>query len=127
MNNDEYSNNDDSNTGEINKVSRRDFLKVLAVGTSVLALGGLGGFANLLSTNSRRSSSDPAAYAQQQGSWTLAFTTPIPPIHVALLHTGKVMYGVGSGWNYSKQSGPFEARIRDMNTGAEKLLTQTED
>ena len=116
-----------------NGISRRDFLKVLGAGTAVLVLGGLTGLSDLLRFNNKSGRPyehlrpELIAHAQQEGSWTLAFSTLIPPIHVALLHTGKVMYGVGSGWNYNKQSGPFEARIRDMDTGAEKLLTQTED
>jgi hypothetical protein len=121
------SNTDESDTGNLNKISRRDFLKFLAAGASVLAIGGLGGFANLLGPNNNRSVPLPKASAQQVGSWTMAFNTAIPAIHIALLHTGKVLYGVGSGWDYNKQLGPYQCRIRDMSTGAENTLTQSED
>jgi Domain of unknown function (DUF1929)/Bacterial Ig domain len=103
-------------------LTRRDFLKLCAAGATVLALGR---FAPLLENNKNNKNNN--AFAQSAGSWAVGFNTPIPPIHIALLHTGKVMYGVGSGWNYFKQQGPFETIIRDMNTGAENRLTQTED
>jgi Domain of unknown function (DUF1929)/Bacterial Ig domain/TAT (twin-arginine translocation) pathway signal sequence len=116
-----------------NGISRRDFLKVLGAGTAVLVLGGLTGLSDLLSLNNKSGRpykhprQERIAHAQQGGSWALAFNTLIPPIHVALLHTGRILYGIGSGWNYNRQSGPFEARVIDISGANEKTLTMTED
>lgn len=54
-------------------------------------------------------------------------STTTTPIHVALLHTGKILYLAGSGWDYNRQAPPYQARVLDLVTGAEKTLTQSED
>jgi hypothetical protein len=100
-------------------LTRRDFLKLCGVTAAGIFASR---YINLLPNIEHGQKAEA-----QTNPWTITFSTPIPPIHIALLHTGKVLYGVGSGWNYNKQQGPFEARIRDMSNGAEKLLTQTED
>jgi galactose oxidase-like protein/Big-like domain-containing protein len=110
-------------------ISRRDFLKLLGAGTVVITLGGL---RELLysKTNSKLSDKEQhpqLASAQQQGSWSAGPITTISPVHAALLDSGKIFYMAGSGWNYNTQSGPFEARVLDFNTGAEKIFNQTED
>ena len=111
-------------------LTRKEFLKLIGAGAAVLVLGG---FSPLLDQKKGMSNNNknllPKAQAQTGGSWAFAFNTPIPAIHVTLLKTGKVLYGIGSGWNYNRQppQGPFDARVRDMNTGAENILTQSED
>jgi hypothetical protein len=116
-----------------NRISRRDFLKVLGAGTAIVTLGGLTGISDILITKNRNGfhnklpQQEQLAYGQQQGTWSAGANTTTTPIHVALLHTGKIFYLAGSGWDYNRQSGPFEARVRDLDTGAEKSLTQTED
>src|SRR5918998_3699609 len=104
-----------------NGISRRDFLKLLGAGSTILALGGLGGIMDLFNQgNKRKSHSGSLVHQQlasaQQGSWSAGANTTITPIHAALLHTGKIFYLAGSGWNVSNQGPPFQARVLDVNT-----------
>lgn len=113
-------------------ISRRDFLKLLGAGSTILALGGLRGITDLFNPGSKEKfpfGSQP--YKQlasaQQGSWSAGANTTVTPIHAALLHTGKIFYLAGSGWNVSNQGPPFQARVLDINTGSEKVLEQDQD
>lgn len=57
--------------------------------------------------------------AQVQGQWrTLPYTMPVNPIHVALLHTGKVL-AIGGSENYAPEfaAGEFRAAILDPVAG----------
>src|SRR5690349_7328855 len=63
----------------------------------------------------------PCAYgqAQVQGQWqTMSTTMPVNPIHVALLHTGKVL-AIGGSENYlpNFQANQFRAALLDPKTG----------
>ncbi|HEU4444613.1 MAG TPA: galactose oxidase-like domain-containing protein [Nitrososphaeraceae archaeon] len=110
-------------------ISRRNFLKLLGAGTVVVALGGLRGLLNT-KTNSKiphEERQPQLASAQQQGFWSAGPNTTVSPLHAALLDSGKIFYLAGSGWNYSRQFGPFEARVFDFNTAAERNFTQSED
>jgi hypothetical protein len=76
-------------------VNRREFLKLMGAAATVLALGR---FADFIPNNKNEK-----VYAQQ-GSWTMGARTTTTPIHVALLHTGKILYLAGSGWDYNRQA-----------------------
>jgi hypothetical protein len=55
--------------------------------------------------------------AQTYGKWTtLSYTMPINPVHVAILHTGKVLVIAGSG-NYPSNNS-YEAAIWDPKAGS---------
>ena len=61
----------------------------------------------------------PVAYSQAnvQGQWTtLPHTTPVNPIHVSLLHNGKVLIVSGSG-NTSQTVTDYESAIWDPIAG----------
>ena len=103
-------------------INRKDFLKLCGVTAAGLftarflpPLGSLP--AGLLQES----------VAQTAGSWTSAGNTDIPAIHAVMLHTGRILYGIGSGWNYNFQSGPFQARVRDISGGNVKNITMSED
>ena len=108
-----------------NIVSRRDFLKLVGVGATVLAVGGFGGISNLFNTRSYK----PArAQESSGGSWTRGPDTTTVAIHAALLPNGKIFYLAGSGFDFNDFiNGNFEGRVLDPNTGSEKVLHQSED
>src|SRR5438876_9521769 len=57
-----------------------------------------------------------AEEATAQGQWTtLPYLMPINPIHMALMHNGKVLIVAGSGYDASNTS--FEAGVWDPQTG----------
>jgi hypothetical protein len=90
----------------------------MGAGTTVLFLGRFAPFLEKKKKVEGQTSSNP---------WVLGTSTAIPAIHIALLHSGRILYGVGSGWNYNRQSGPFEARVRDVAGTNERTITMTED
>src|SRR5918999_5120234 len=104
--------------------SRRDFLKLLGFGTAALTLGGFGGISQLMFDKHFTKS---ASAQQSTGSWSSGQNCTCNPIHVALLPSGKIFYLAGSGYSTARQFGPYEARVLDYKTGAEKTLTQNED
>jgi len=54
--------------------------------------------------------------AQVQGQWTtLSYTMPINPIHISLLHNGKVLVVSGSG-NYPPKTN-YQAAVWDPQAG----------
>ena len=58
-----------------------------------------------------------AAQASVRGQWhTLPYLMPINPIHIALLHTGKVLVVAGSGNNAAVTD--FQASVWDPETGS---------
>lgn len=100
-------------------MNRREFLKVIGAAATVLMLGR---FADFNPNNNKHDKT----YAQQ-GSWNMGASATTTPIHAALLHTGKILYLAGSGWDYNRQAPPYQARVLNVGTGAEKILTQSED
>jgi hypothetical protein len=106
-----------------NSISRRDFLKILAFGTTALALGGFGSISQLISNT--RTSNKPASAQQSGGLWTNAQDCTVTPIHAALLPSGKIFYLAGSGYNSARQYGPYDARVLDPSTGLEKIFNDT--
>ena len=99
-------------------MNRREFLKLMGVAATVLVLGRFVDFIPNYKNDK--------AYAQQ-GSWTMGPRTTIPPIHAALLRTGRILYLAGSGFDYNRQAPPYQARLLNLGTGAEKTLTLSED
>jgi hypothetical protein len=99
-------------------VNRREFLKLIGAAATLIVLSRFADFIPKDKPN--------RAYAQQ-GSWTMGRSTTIPPIHAALLHSGRILYLAGSGFDYNRQAPPYRARVLDLGTGAEKTLTQSED
>ena len=94
-----------------NNISRRDFLKLLGFGASVLALGGLGGIPQLIDIQRH---SRPASAQQGTGSWSNGQNCTCNPIHVALLASGKNILSAGSGYSTAQQFGPYQGRILDV-------------
>jgi hypothetical protein len=90
-------------------VASGSLAKGVAVGTATIqaVLGSTSG-ATTLTVNT--------PHASVQGQWqTLPYTMPINPVHLALLHTGKVLVVAGSG-NLSSNM-DFEAAIWDPRSG----------
>ncbi|HEU4447276.1 MAG TPA: galactose oxidase-like domain-containing protein, partial [Nitrososphaeraceae archaeon] len=114
-------------------LSRKDFLKLLAGGAISLAVGslinynGLYNSARLFTSTKSNPSLLPPAEAQSSGSWSLGQPTTVVAIHAALLPSGKVFYLAGSGYRRDVPNGPFEARILDPDSGAEKSFNMTND
>ena len=105
-------------------ISRRDFLRILGYGSVALVLGPLiklGGLERL-----KLLAPIPAA-AQSSGSWVQGPQTTVVAIHAALLTSGKIFYLAGSGYHNTIQTGPYQARILDVNSGLEQNYQQSED
>ena len=105
-------------------ISRRDFLKILGYGLVALVLGPLiklGGLERL------KLLAPIPAVAQSSGSWIQGPQTTVVAIHAALLTSGKIFYLAGSGYHNTIQTGPYEARILDVNSGSEQNYQQSED
>jgi len=121
-------------------ISRREFLKLLGWGVAGLSFSLFLPVDKMLSsfkggprepslTTSSEAFLSPLApaYAQSSGSWSPGQNTTIVAIHAALLPTGKIFYLAGSGYHPTRKNGPFEARILDLGTGAEKNFTTSDD
>jgi hypothetical protein len=107
-------------------ISRRDFLKLLGLGATILGLGGYGGISQLVLN--RRPDNKPAlAQVGGSGTWSSGQNTTVTAIHAALLPSGKIFYLAGSSYDSARQFGPYEARVLDLSNGSEKNLTQSED
>lgn len=105
------------------RVSRSEFLKFLGAG-GVVVLGSVAGLSALVPGkvgNVRR------ATAQSLGSWSAGPTTLSHPVHVALLHTGKVLYVAGSGYDKNSSNGPFKAGMWDPVSNNQTSYTIDED
>src|ERR1051325_12062268 len=114
-------------------MSRKDFLKLLGAGGTIVALGGLGGFRSLLndkkSSSSFSSLSSPpslipelASGQTSGGSWSLGKNTTVLAIHAALTPSGKIFYLAGSGFCINGAAGPYQARLLDPVTSAETTI-----
>src|SRR3982750_1762900 len=102
-------------------MSRRDFLKLLGAGGSIVAIGGFGGFRSLL--NDKKSSPQLAsAQTPPGGSWSLGQNTTVLAIHAALTPTGRIFYVAGSGFCINGAAGPYQARVLDPVSGAENTF-----
>jgi hypothetical protein len=66
---------------------------------------------------------------QLQGKWqTQSYQAPINPIHVALMHNGKILIVAGSGNNAANLgSGNLKSAVLDPATGAVTVQTQSWD
>ena len=64
-------------------MSRREFLKLLGAGGTIIALGGLGGFRSLLD-DKKASPQFASAQTPPGGSWSLGQNTTVLAIHGAL-------------------------------------------
>lgn len=116
------------------RISRRDFLKLLGAGGSVLLFGWFAGggiLTSLLSKNRNGgsgSSTAQLAYAQSSGSWLpVQSSTSTVAIHTALTPTGKIFYLAGSGWDLTKENGPYQARLLDPVLGTDTNVPLSKD
>jgi hypothetical protein len=100
------------------KVSRREFLKLLAA-SGVVGLGGLAGF--------RSSLPGSQAAALGAGSWTEGPRALNHPVHLAMLPSGKVLYVAGSGFHKPSADGPFRAGIWDPVADSQKKYSVEKD
>jgi hypothetical protein len=108
------------------KLSRRDFLKIMGVGSSMVALGGLGGL-GVLNVDKRFRPGLNEVSAQSAGQWSSALNTSTVAIHASILPNGRIFYFAGSGYHSSNQDGPFEARVLDPISGSESNVSMSED
>jgi hypothetical protein len=124
-------------------MSRKEFLKLLGAGGTLLLFGGFaGGGAGILNSLFNKynrnssgtgdggdsSSSTQLAYAQTSGSWLPVQTsTTAVAIHSSLTPTGKIFYLAGSGWNFDNRNGPYQARLLDPVTGTETNVSLSKD
>jgi hypothetical protein len=99
---------------EVLGMNRREFLQLCGAGAAVVVLSK---FSSPLFTKTEA----------QVSPWTLTNPVTTNPVHVVLLHTGKILYYGGSGWHYGRQNGPYEGRVLDYNTGVESTVTTSED
>jgi hypothetical protein len=101
-------------------ISRREFLKLLAAG-GIVAVGGAAGLGTLSSKNSKQ------AMAQSSGTWSDGPKTQSHAVHLALLHTGKVLYVAGSGYHNKSADGPYKAGVWDPATNSQTEYDMDED
>jgi hypothetical protein len=107
-------------------VSRREFLKIMAASAGLFLLGGIGG--HRLLDNKKALFANNEASAQSAGSWSSGKNTTTVAIHASILPNGKIFYMAGSGYHAEHQSGPYEARVLDPNTGTESNnISMSED
>ena len=105
------------------KISRRDFLKIIGAAGAGLALGSLG-----FTTFVKDGKVSNRASAQAYGSWQLGGQTHATAVHVASLYNGKLLYVAGSGFSSQYELGPFQQGIYDPVTDtAEPLPNINED
>jgi hypothetical protein len=105
-------------------VSRREFLKIMTASAGLFLLGGIGGHRLL---GNKKALLINEASAQSAGSWSSGKNTTTVAIHASVLPNGKIFYMAGSGYHAERQSGPYEARLLDPNTGAESNISMSED
>ena len=104
-----------------NMMSRREFLKLLGAGGTIMVLGGLGGFRSLLD-DKKASPQFASAQTTPGGSWSLGQNTTVLAIHAALTPSGRIFYLAGSGFCINGAAGPYQARLLDPVTGAETTI-----
>jgi Domain of unknown function (DUF1929)/Fibronectin type III domain len=105
----------------INMVTRREFLKLLGAGGTIMVLGGLGGLRSLLD-DKKASPQFASAQTAPGGSWSLGPNTTVLAIHAALTPSGRIFYLAGSGFCINGAAGPYQARLLDPVTGAETTI-----
>jgi hypothetical protein len=105
-------------------VSRREFLKIMAASAGLFLIGGIGGHRLL---NDKKGLLINEASAQSAGSWSSGRNTTTVAIHASILPNGRIFYLAGSGYHAEHQSGPYEARVLDPNTGTESNISMSED
>lgn len=104
-----------------NKLTRAEFLKMMAAGAVV------GFFFKFADFSSFLKPANLQANAQQLGSWSLGPRATITPIHLVILSTGKLLYLAGSGYHESNKDGPFKAELMDPDTGDKVQYTFQDD
>jgi hypothetical protein len=119
------------------RISRRDFMKLLGAGGTILLFGwfagggGRGGGSLISLLNKDRNGSNNAAqlaYAQSSGTWLpVQSSTSTVAIHAAITPTGKIFYLAGSGWNLNNKNGPYQARLLDPVLGTDTNVPLSED
>jgi hypothetical protein len=107
-----------------NRISRRDFLKLLGFGATAV---GLGTFIRLSSIDEINRLLPRPALAQSAGSWSMGPSTTVVAIHAALLPSNKIFYLAGSGYHVGHENGPFESAVLDLETGSQQTFQQSED
>jgi hypothetical protein len=105
-------------------ISRREFLKIIAVGACGFIFSSLGGRQLL---NNKKAASMNEASGQSAGSWASGKNASTVAIHASILPNGKIFYMAGSGYHSLHQSGPYEAKVLDPNTGSEGNISMSED
>jgi len=115
-----------------NKITRRNFIKLLGSGAVVatvsMTLGKLTNLGNIGNNNTPL----PKALADSQttGAWFVGTTLFKVPIHVALLPNGRLFFLSGDGentWALGGNNGPYYAGTLDLNTGIQNHLTVADD
>jgi hypothetical protein len=106
------------------RISRREFLKIMAAGACVFIVGTLGSVGLL---NNKKAALINEVSAQSAGSWASGKNTSTVAIHASVLPNGKIFYMAGSGYHSLHQAGPYEARVLDPNTGSESNISMSED
>ena len=104
-------------------VTRREFLKIIGTGAGIVVFGGMSGFSLL---NNKKAAVREVS-AQTAGSWVSGPNTETVAIHASMMPNGKIFYFAGSGYHSSHQTGPFEARVLNPNTGSETNVSMSED
>ncbi len=107
------------------KLSRRDFLKLIAAGGTTIFLGSvLGGFSPFLPTNNKNQGSVQQAAAQSApGTFVLGPNTQFIAMHLALLPNGRIMYAAGSGYSEVHKAGPYQWGV--FNPSNESMTNHT--
>jgi hypothetical protein len=109
------------------KVSRREFLRLLAAGATTLAFGSVLGFSSFFSTNKNGRSGigsggiggvQQAAAQSAPGTFVLGPNTGAISVHAANLTNGKIFYAAGSGFSSTYENGPFHWNTFDPATGS---------
>ncbi len=107
----------------MSRISRREFLKLLAAG-GIVAAGSMFGLGNFVAPRG----SGTRATAQSAGSWSPGPTTLSHPVHLALLRNGKVLYVAGSGYNTgAAKTGPFKAGVWNPSNNNQTEYLMDED
>ena len=94
--------------GEIRVISRREFLKLLGLGATGLALSTLG-FNSFFNNSKTQKNNGGAVSAQSAGSWDAPINQPsdTSAIHAALISGGRVFWLSGSNNHQPWADGPF--------------------
>lgn len=103
------------------RMNRRDFLKMMGAGAAALAFGSIIGFG---------SDGRPAARevkAQSGSPWTQGYLTDIAPIHAVLLPNGNILAIAGSGYHTETMNGPFMAQVIEPDSGRAVSYQMDED